>query len=121
TDASTRCWWTDWWSRRMTGGSRCPVSTDPAEIGGRMVQTLEMVLDDTAAAAVRQLRGRLVDAGVPAAAGYAHVTLAAAGVIPAAARRAVREELGVLAVPDLYLHTLGTCAAPDDVLRPGAV
>ncbi len=86
-----------------------------------MADALELLLDESAAEAVRSLRGRLVDAGVPATNGRAHVTLAVAGSIPAAARRALRSEFSVLAVPQLWLYTLGTFPDQDNVLLLAAV
>ncbi|MHA6802085.1 2'-5' RNA ligase family protein [Salinifilum ghardaiensis] len=86
-----------------------------------MADALELLLDETAEEAIRSLRGRLVDAGVPAGGGRPHVTLAVAGSIPAAARRALRSELSVLAVPQLWLYTLGTFPDPDNVLLLAAV
>ncbi|MHA6798103.1 2'-5' RNA ligase family protein [Bounagaea algeriensis] len=86
-----------------------------------MADALELLLDEAAAESVRSLRESLVRAGVPTPGGRPHVTLAVAGSIPAAARRALRSELSVLAVPQLWLYTLGTFPDPDNVLLLAAV
>lgn len=86
-----------------------------------MVAALALLLDETADTAVRGLRGRLDEAGTPTTTGRPHVTLAVAGAIPAPARRALRAELKSLAIPDLWLYTLGTFPDSDNVLLLNAV
>lgn len=72
-----------------------------------MAQTLEFFFDGEADAAVRGLWRGLSEAGVPSPARHRpRVTFAAAGTIPAAARNALREDLGLLSIPALWLSTL---------------
>jgi hypothetical protein len=85
-----------------------------------MAQTLEMFFDADAEAAVRSLWRRLDAAGVPTLSTRPHVTLAAAETIPTATRKALRSELRILSIPNLWLPTLGTVAAEDTVLLLGA-
>ncbi|MGP4019517.1 2'-5' RNA ligase family protein [Saccharopolyspora sp. 5N708] len=91
-----------------------------------MAHALAAFFDDTAEAEIRTLWRRLDDAGVPSLGARPgghrpHVTLAAAGGIPAAARQALRAELRLLSIPDLWLHTLGTFPGEDRILLLGAV
>ena len=86
-----------------------------------MVQALEFYFDAEAEAAVRALRQRLDQAGVPSLGGRPHVTFAAGSVIPAAARRALTVDLTRLALPNLWLYTLGTFPTAENVLFLGAV
>ncbi|MCI2424010.1 2'-5' RNA ligase family protein [Saccharopolyspora sp. K220] len=92
-----------------------------------MAHALAAFFDDAAEADIRALWRRLDDAGVPSlgtrtgGAHRPHVTLAAAGGIPGAARKALRAELELLSIPDLWLHTLGTFPGEDRVLLLGAV
>jgi hypothetical protein len=90
-----------------------------------MAHTVEMFLDGEAEATLRGMRRRLADAGVPsgshAPSGRPSVTLAAAGTIPAATRKALRAELRLLSLPNLWLSTLGTFPAEDAVLLLSAV
>lgn len=86
-----------------------------------MVQALEFYFDAEADAAVRRLGQRLDQAGVPSLGGRPHVTFAAGGVIPAAARRTLAVDLTRLALPNLWLYTLGTFPTSENVLFLGAV
>ena len=79
-----------------------------------MVQTVRFRLDPDAVAALRAVRARL-----PrhlAAADEPGVTVAAAAVVPPAARDALRAEMRMLAWPSIWLATLGTVAGRPDEL-----
>ncbi len=81
-----------------------------------MVQQVRFRLDDDAVAAVRALRVRVGSApGDPA------VTVAAAAAVPAPAREALAVEVRLLALPSLWLATLGTVAGRPDELVLAAV
>lgn len=81
-----------------------------------MPQQVRFRLDDGAVDAVRALRVRAgSDPGDPA------VTVAAAAVIPDAARAALDAEVRLLALPSLWLATLGTVAGRPDELVLAAV
>jgi 2'-5' RNA ligase len=92
-----------------------------------MVQALEFWFDDDADRAVRALWSRLERAGVPSLATRTHgrhrphVTFALANTIPAATREALRTDLGKLAIPRLWLSTLGAFASVENVLMLAAV
>ena len=86
-----------------------------------MAQELTVFFDDSTDGELRALRDRLTAAGVPVTAGRPGVTLAAAGNIPAATRKALRAELRVLSIPDLWFYTLGTFPGEDAVLLLTAV
>lgn len=86
-----------------------------------MAEALAFFFDDDTEKRLLQLRRRLSGAGVPVDEGRPNVVLAAAGSIPAAARTALRSELRLLSVPDLWLHTLGTLPGEDRALLLGAV
>ena len=79
-----------------------------------MAHALECYFDDEADAAVRALWQRLEQAGVPSLATRTHrdhrphVSFAIAGAIPPAARRSLAADLALLAMPRLWLYTLGT-------------
>lgn len=79
--------------------------------------------DDEADRAVRALWRRLDQAGVGsgAPAWPPHVTFAAAKVIPRRTRDALKAELRTLAIPSLWLSTLGTFPTAENVLMLGAV
>lgn len=84
-----------------------------------MPQTVRFRLDPEAVAALRALRARL-----PrhlAAVDDPAVTVAAATAIPPGARRALDAELRLLALPSLWLATLGTVAGRPDELVLAAV
>lgn len=92
-----------------------------------MADALEVFFADTADAAVRALWDRLDAAGVPSLAGWSHrrhrphVALAVAGTIPRRTRDALRADLALLALPQLWLYTLGTFPTEQNVLFLGAV
>lgn len=89
-----------------------------------MAQALECYFDAEADAAVRALWQRLDRAGVPSLAahgGRPHVTFAVGGAIPAAARRDLTTDLTRLALPRLWLYTLGTFPTAGNELFLGAV
>jgi hypothetical protein len=87
-----------------------------------VAQALECYFDDAAETAVRALRQRLAQAGVPSADGRRpHVVFAVAGTIPQAARRELATDLRRLAMPRLWLYTLGTFPNSDNTLFLGAV
>jgi hypothetical protein len=71
-------------------------------------------LDDAAAARIGDLRARAAAAGAAVPNDRPALTAAAAGVIPAPARDALADELRVLALPSVWLATLGATAG-----RPG--
>ena len=89
-----------------------------------MAHALQAFLAD---AAVRDLWHRLDDAGVPSLARHSHrrhrphVSLAVAGAIPPRTRDALRADLALLAMPRLWLYTLGTFPTEQNVLFLGAV
>lgn len=86
-----------------------------------MTEALALFFDDDTEERLLRLRGRLSDAGVPTDERRPNLVLAAAGNIPTAARTALRSELRLLSVPDLWLHTLGTLPGEDRALLLGAV
>lgn len=92
-----------------------------------MAQALEFFLDGEAETAVRGLWQRLERAGVPSPATRTHgrhrphVTFAVGGTIPPAARRDLARDLALLALPDLWLYTLGTFPTGANVVFLGAV
>jgi 2'-5' RNA ligase len=86
-----------------------------------VVQALEFYFDGEAETAVRGLRQRLAQAGVPTPTGRPHVTFAAGSGIPPAARRDLAVDLTRLALPNLWLYTLGTFPNAENVLFLGAV
>jgi hypothetical protein len=84
-----------------------------------MAQHVRFRLDPDAVAALRALRARL-----PrhlAAADEPAVTVAAAAAVPPAARAALEAELRLLALPSIWLATLGTVAGRPDELVLAAV
>lgn len=92
-----------------------------------MAQSLECYFDGEAEAAVRALWQRLERAGVPSplSGEYGHhrphVTFALGSVIPPAARRDLATDLARLALPRLWLYTLGSFPTSNNVLFLGAV
>lgn len=92
-----------------------------------MAQALEFWFDDAADAAVRKLWRRLDEAGVPSLATRTHgrhrphVTFALQGAIPPRTREALREDLRLLAIPNLWLSTLAAFSASEPVLMLAAV
>jgi 2'-5' RNA ligase len=78
--------------------------------------------DDEADRAVRALWRRLDQAGVGGQRALPpHVTFAAANVIPRRTRDLLKDELRTLAIPSLWLSTLGTFPNSENVLMLGAV
>lgn len=92
-----------------------------------MADVLAVFFDDEADAAVRALWQRLERAGVPSLSSRTHrnhrphVSFAVAGAIPAKARTALRRDLELLSLPNLWLYTLGTFPTNENVLFLGAV
>ena len=86
-----------------------------------MIQLVRFRLDDGATARIAQLRERVAGAGVPVPTDRPALTAAAAGAIPPAARAALADELRVLALPSVWLATLGSTAARPDELVLAAV
>ncbi|TDD52230.1 2'-5' RNA ligase family protein [Saccharopolyspora elongata] len=89
-----------------------------------MAQAVVAFFDDAADSAIRALWRRLDAARVPRVAARKHrphVIFAAARAMPTAARKALRSELELLSIPDLWLHTLGTFPGEERVLLLGAV
>jgi hypothetical protein len=83
-----------------------------------MAQTVRFLLDPDACASLAALRAA---SGVAAPPGVPSVTVAAASAIPDAARAALAAELRVLALPSIWLATLGTVAGRPDELVLAAV
>jgi hypothetical protein len=86
-----------------------------------MAQSVRFRLDDTAAAELTGLRERARGGGCAVPGARPAVTVAAAAGIPAAARAALADELRVLALPTLWLATLGSVAGRADELVLAAV
>jgi hypothetical protein len=80
------------------------------------VDVVSFRLDPDARAALRELRARV---GGPST--EPQVRVAAAASIPPAARAALADEVRVLALPSLWLATLGTVAGRPDELVLAAV
>jgi hypothetical protein len=85
------------------------------------MQRVRFRLDDAAVAELTALRRRVREAGIGAPDDVPAVTAAAAAVVPAAAREALADELRVLALPSIWLATLGTVAGRPDELVLAAV
>lgn len=84
-----------------------------------MAHALECYFDDDADAAVRALWQRLDQAGVPSPAHREHrphLSFAVAGAIPPATRRGLAADLSLLAMPRLWLYTLGTFPTNQNIL-----
>ncbi|HEX5811273.1 MAG TPA: 2'-5' RNA ligase family protein [Pseudonocardia sp.] len=75
-----------------------------------MTQHVRFRLDDDAAAAVDALRARAATAGCSVPPERAALTAAAAVAIPSPARSALADELRLLALPAVWLATLGSTA-----------
>ncbi len=92
-----------------------------------MAQALEFSFDEAADAAVRGLWRRLDKAGVPSLVTRTHgrhrphVTFAVAGAIPPRTRDALRADLRLLSIPNLWLSTLAAFSASEPVLMLAAV
>ncbi len=87
-----------------------------------MAQGVVVFFDDEADTAVRALRQRLRDVGVPTDDRFPpHLTYALASSVPAKARTALREELGRLWLPGLALENLSSFATSENALVLAAV
>ncbi|RZS41172.1 2'-5' RNA ligase superfamily protein [Herbihabitans rhizosphaerae] len=92
-----------------------------------MSHALQFHFDPEADQAVRQLWHRLEKAKISSLATtthrrhHPHVTFAAATTIPAGARKSLRDNISRLAIPSLWLHSLGAFSSPEPVLYLGAV
>jgi hypothetical protein len=86
-----------------------------------MAQTVRFRLDDDACAALTALRARLSAHGIAVPSRPPAVTAAAAGTVPQPARDALAAELRLLALPSIWLATLGTVAGRPDELVLAAV
>jgi len=82
---------------------------------------VSFVLDPAATAALQALRDRLAAEVLPVPEDEPEIVVAAAAAVPPAARGAVEAELRLLAVPSLWLATLGTVAGRPDELVLAAV
>ncbi len=89
--------------------------------GAPVTQLVRFRLDDDAAAAVEALRARAATAGCSVPPERPALTAAAAVAIPPAARTALADELRVLALPTVWLATLGSAAGRADELVLAAV
>ena len=89
--------------------------------GAPVTQLVRFRLDDDAAAAVEALRARAATAGCSVPPERPALTAAAAVAIPPAARTALADELRVLALPTVWLATLGSTAGRADELVLAAV
>jgi hypothetical protein len=86
-----------------------------------MAQLIRFRLDDAAATELSGLRDRLTGPGCRPPTGRPAVTAAAATMIPTAARAALATELNGLALPSIWLASLGTVAGRPDELVLAAV
>lgn len=86
-----------------------------------MSQTVRFRLADSAVAELTRLRGELSRKGIPVPADRPAVTVAAAATVSSPARDALRTELAVVALPSIWLATLGTVAGRPDELVLAAV
>lgn len=86
-----------------------------------MVQRVRFRIDPAATVEIAVLRARLRDLGIAAPADPPAVTVAAAVAIPPSAHTALDAELRVLALPSIWLATLGTVAGRADELVLAAV
>jgi hypothetical protein len=86
-----------------------------------MPQTVRFRLDDAARAELTALRAWLAGSGIATPTDPPAVTAAAAAAIPQPAREALAAELRLLALPSIWLATLGTVAGRPDELVLAAV
>ena len=86
-----------------------------------MAQRVRFRLDDAARAALRGLRAAAARAGAAVPADEPAVVAAVAAAVPDAARAALEAEVRLLALPSLWLATLGTVAGRPDELVLAAV
>jgi hypothetical protein len=117
-----------WWAFWTGGGPRRAAGVRRGGgVGGQNggVQAVVVFFDGEAEGAVRGLWRRLDRAGVPSVAGRdrdrPRVAFAAAGSISVKVRKALAEDLGHLALPALWLYTLGTFPSTENALFLGAV
>jgi hypothetical protein len=86
-----------------------------------MAHTVRFRLDDAAAAELAGLRGRLARHGIATPTGVPAVTAAAAATVPEPARAVLTAELATVALPSIWLATLGTVAGRPDELVLAAI
>jgi 2'-5' RNA ligase len=86
-----------------------------------VAHALECYFDHAADEAVRALWQRLELAAVPSSGGRPHLSFAVAGTIPPATRRSLAKDLALLAMPSVWLYTLGTFPTNQNALLLGAV
>ncbi len=86
-----------------------------------MAHALECYFDHAADEAVGALRQRLELAAVPVVGGRPRLLFAVAGTIPPATRRSLAKDLALLAMPSVWLYTLGTFPTSQNALLLGAV
>ena len=86
-----------------------------------MAQTVRFRLDDEARAELTALRARPAAHGIATPIEPPSVVAAAAGTIPPPARDALAAEVRLLALPSIWLVTLGTVAGRPDELVLAAV
>jgi hypothetical protein len=86
-----------------------------------MAQQVRFRLADAAVAELVGLRARVRGLGIGAPDDRPAVTAAAAAAVPPTARAALEEDLRVLALPSVWLATLGTVAGRPDELVLAAV
>jgi hypothetical protein len=86
-----------------------------------VAQTVRFTLDPDARAALADLRARVAAAGIPVPRDEPAVTVAAAASVPPTARDALDAEMRLLAIPSIWLATLGTVAGRADELVLAAV
>jgi hypothetical protein len=86
-----------------------------------MTQLARFRLDDAAVQCLTDLRARAAKAGCAVPSDRPALTAAGAVAIPPAARSALADELRVLALPTVWLATLGSTAARADELVLAAV
>src|SRR5690242_15215145 len=72
--------------------------------------TVRFTLDDAARHALTALRAQVAAVGIPVPDDEPAVTVAAAAAVPQSARDALAAELRLLAIPSVWLATLGTVA-----------
>jgi len=95
--------------------------TPPAGLYRGAVPTVRFTLDDAARHALTALRAQVAAAGIPVPDDEPAVTVAAATAVPQSARDALAAELRLLAIPSVWLATLGTVAGRPDELVLAAV
>jgi hypothetical protein len=86
-----------------------------------VAQYVRFTLDPDARTALNGLRARIVAVGISVPSDEPGVIVAAAAAVPPAAREALDAELRLLAIPSIWLATLGTVAGRPDELVLAAV